>query len=433
MEEAEFGNYKSFADHMSSTGYSELSIRAADGVRDGSHSQAEHVCYASFTLVIPAFNEESALTSTLKRCLDARSEIMARNGIPEVRIVLVNDGSTDATRQIAEEHPEIIKIHFQSNRGYGAALKAGFQATDADVLGFMDADGTCDPFFCAELIDALLTQEVDMAVGSRMNDRSQMPLVRWLGNSIFAGLVGTVSGKKSTDCASGMRVFRRSLLRKLHPLPDGLHFTPAMTCLALLHPQLKIVEVPMPYGSRVGQSKLRVVRDGFKFLFTILFTAALFNPIKSLAVFGVLFLIFGFTICAAAAAFDPSRLSLLVWCAAFITAFFQAVFIGFLAHQAMYILLGPSRLIGFESLGQHFICTRRLIYAGITMLLLGLTMFFTSVFLSPPWHTIVAVFGSLCVVCAGWSALAGVILRVIWTASERRNAERDDPFAPAAK
>jgi glycosyltransferase involved in cell wall biosynthesis len=388
----------------------------------------------AFTLVIPALNEQEALAPILQHSLRARRCVLEKCGISAMNIVLVNDGSTDATGEIAESHTEITKIHFRTNRGYGAALKAGFRATDADLLGFMDADGTCDPALCIELINALLSQQADMVVGSRMNSQSHMPLTRRFGNFIFARLIGTLSGGTITDCASGMRVFRRSILQKLHPLPDGLHFTPAMTCLALLRPQLKIVEVPIPYRTRVGQSKLRIFRDGFKFLLTILFTAALFNPIKSLAVFGALFLLFGLIICVMAAGFATSTLNLLLWCGSFVTVFFQAVFIGFLAHQAMHVLLGPSRLSGFgESLLQRYICTKKLICAGITTLLIGLTAFITSLFISPPWHTIAAFLGSIAVICAGWTALAGVILRVIWTANERRNAECDDPFAPDVK
>jgi glycosyltransferase involved in cell wall biosynthesis len=384
--------------------------------------------------VIPALNEALALASTLERALAARRDVTEKTPVAEMNVVLVNDGSTDATQAIADKYSEIIKIHFEKNRGYGAAIKEGFRVTDADLLGFMDADGTCDPCFCVELINALLSNDSDMSVGSRMNGNSEMPLVRRFGNFIFARLVGTVSGKKLTDCASGMRVLRRTTLRQLHPLPDGLHFTPAMTCLALLHPLLKITEVPMPYKERVGHSKLRVIEDGFKFLFTILFTAALFNPIKSLVSFGALFLLFGLMTCAVGAGFGESAPVLFAWCGAFIVVMLQAVFIGFLSHQALHVLLGPWRLSGFgESLLQRYICTKRMIRAAVIIFALGLAAYAVHAFLPQPWNTLVAIVGALVVVFAGWTALAGVILRVIWTANERRNAEREDPFAVTAK
>ena len=387
-----------------------------------------------FTLVIPALNEEAALPSTLERALAARQEVFAKTPVVEMNIVLVNDGSSDATRSVADRYPEVIKIHFERNRGYGAAIKAGFRATDAELLGFMDADGTCDPRFFVELINAVLSQRVDISVGSRMNEASKMPAIRRLGNLIFARLIGTVSGKKLTDSASGMRVLRRAALRQMHPLPNGLHFTPAMTCLALLHPQLKITEVPMCYEDRIGRSKLRVIEDGFKFLFTILFTVALFNPIKSLVTFGLLFLIFGLATCVIGAGFGKTAPVLFAWCGAFIVVMLQAVFIGFLSHQTLHVLLGPWRMSGFGDLMlQRHMGTKRMFRAAVIIFLLGLGAFIAHASFPNSWQTGVAIAGALAVVIAGWTALGAVILRFIWTANERRNAEHEDPFSVTVK
>ncbi|HEY0548009.1 MAG TPA: glycosyltransferase family 2 protein [Verrucomicrobiae bacterium] len=390
--------------------------------------------FLQFTLVIPALNEEEALPSTLERALAARHEVLAKTPVAEMSIVLVNDGSTDATRSIADRYQEVIKIHFEKNRGYGAAIKAGFRATGAHLLGFMDADGTCDPRFCVELINAVLNEDADMSVGSRMNESSKMPVIRRLGNSIFARLIGTVSGKKLTDCASGMRVLRRSSLRQMHPLPNGLHFTPAMTCLALHHSRLKITEVPMRYEERIGHSKLGVIKDGFKFLFTILFTAALFNPIKSLVAFGFLFLLFGLVTCVIGAGFGETTPVLLAWCGAFIVVMLQAVFIGFLSHQTLHMLLGPWRMNGFGDLMlQRYFGTKRMFRVAVVVFLLGLAAFILHAFFPQPWRTVVAIASALAVVFAGWTALAAVILRFIWVANERRNAEHEDPFSVAVK
>ena len=67
----------------------------------------------------------------------------------------------------------------------------------------------------------------------------------------------------------------------MSPLPNGLHFTPAMSCICVLDPRLRIEEVPMPYDERIGQSKLSVIWDGFRFLLTILFSFCCYSPIKS--------------------------------------------------------------------------------------------------------------------------------------------------------
>jgi hypothetical protein len=84
---------------------------------------------------------------------------------------------------------------------------------------------------------------------------SEMPLVRRIGNTVFATLVSVLSNRRVTDSASGQRVIRRDKLAKLYPLPDGLNFTPVMSTRAM-YEDIRIVEVPITYSERVGRSKL---------------------------------------------------------------------------------------------------------------------------------------------------------------------------------
>ncbi len=384
----------------------------------------------TFSLVIPALNEEQAIGSTLRWALTARREVLAQTPVKEMLVIFVNDGSTDGTQVIADQLPEVIKVRFEQNRGYGAAIKAGFQATDAELVGFMDADGTCDPGFCVELINGLLEADADIAVGNRMTSGSEMPWLRRLGNRLFARLIGALSGKEVADSASGMRVLRRSSLHMMHPLPDGLHFTPAMTCLAHLDPRLRIVEVPMPYKERVGKSKLRVIKDGLRFLFVILFTAALFNPIKSLAAIGLLFSLAGVGLSAGAAELAGRSAPLGLLAGAFGVVFLQATFVGMLCHQMLHMLIGPWRVdgVGERLLQKHF-WTTKLVRASIAMLVGGMLAFGASFGVPAGGELPLALASALLVVLAGWTALAGVALRVIWAAKQRRIAEIEGPFA----
>jgi glycosyltransferase involved in cell wall biosynthesis len=165
-------------------------------------------------------------------------------------------------------------IVFPENRGYGAAIKAGWNAAGGDLLGFLDADGTCDPRYFAPMCRKILDGNQDVVLGCRMGPESRMPLTRRIGNTLFALLLGFLSKKKVRDTASGMRVVRREALPKLLPLPDGLHFTPAMSARALMDDEVRIAEIDMRYHERIGESKLRVLRDGFRFLSVILSAAA---------------------------------------------------------------------------------------------------------------------------------------------------------------
>ena len=133
-------------------------------------------------------------------------------------------------------------------------------------------------------------QDADIVIGSRMaGASSEMPAVRRLGNVIFANLVSLVSAQHITDSASGMRVFKKSILDRVYPLPDGLNLTPVMSTRAL-HEGLKMVEVPIPYSERAGRSKLSVVHDGMRFAQSIVWTAMSYNPVRLLGMVGAAFM-----------------------------------------------------------------------------------------------------------------------------------------------
>ncbi|MCC6642870.1 MAG: glycosyltransferase family 2 protein [Deltaproteobacteria bacterium] len=234
------------------------------------------------SIVVPALDEEAAIGETVSRCLAAREHLCARAGLDAVEVLVVSDGSTDRTEEIARGFPEVSVLAFDRNRGYGAAIKCGFAHASGDLLGFLDADGTCDPRFFADLCEALEKKRADIALGSRMGAGSEMPLVRTAGNLVFAFLLGVLARRTVQDTASGMRVLRRAALGDLYPLPDGLHFTPAMSARVLLEGKLRLVEVPMPYAERVGRSKLSVLRDGIRFLRSIVQAAVTYRPARPL-------------------------------------------------------------------------------------------------------------------------------------------------------
>jgi glycosyltransferase involved in cell wall biosynthesis len=239
-------------------------------------------------IAIPAYNEEQSIEPIIQRSLAAREHIIATSPVHQVDIAVVSDGSTDRTLEIASTHDHEIKvIAFQRNRGYGAAIQEAWKQSDADLLGFLDADGTCDPRFFSTLCRAIEADHADVAIGCRMNKESKMPLLRRVGNTIFAMLLGLFSSTRVRDTASGMRVVRRTSLDKLEPLPTGMHFTPAMSARAMLDRSLKMHEIDMPYAEREGRSKLSVVRDGLRFLKVILEAAFLYRPERPLSLLGL--------------------------------------------------------------------------------------------------------------------------------------------------
>jgi glycosyltransferase involved in cell wall biosynthesis len=235
----------------------------------------------TLTIVIPALNEEGAIAGTITRCLAAREGIKQVAGLSHVEVIVVSDGSTDRTADIAKSHDDVKVIVFEKNRGYGAAIKEGWRQGTGSLLGFLDADGTCDPMYFADMCRIALEESADVVLGSRLGPESKMPRIRRLGNRVYAFLLGLLCGRQVTDTASGMRVVRRESLKWLYPLPDGLHFTPSMSARALLN-DLRLIEIPMRYEERIGTSKLSVLRDGVRFLQTIFSGVLCYRPEKLL-------------------------------------------------------------------------------------------------------------------------------------------------------
>lgn len=248
----------------------------------------------TFSIIIPAYNEENAIANIIKRCLNERENIIKETPVAEVEIIVVNDGSHDNTAQIAGQFKEISLISYAKNRGYGAAIKTGFAQAKGDIVGFLDADGTCDPTHFIPMCNKLINQQADIVIGSRMTPESKMPAVRKAGNLFFAMLINVLGNDRITDSASGMRVIRKSSLPQLYPLPDGLHFTPAMSCKAVLDRGIKIFEVPMSYEERIGESKLGIIQDGIRFLKTIVDIALTYEPFKFFGITGIIFFLIGF-------------------------------------------------------------------------------------------------------------------------------------------
>jgi glycosyltransferase involved in cell wall biosynthesis len=238
------------------------------------------------SIVIPALNEEKGIEDIMSRVMAIRPAL-AEVGVTDMELIIVDDGSTDRTAELVQACEGATLIRHAQNAGYGAALKTGFAAAQGEWIGFLDADGTYPPEYFPRLYEAAEATGADIVIGSRMaGAESQMPKVRRLGNLIFARLVSMISAQRITDSASGMRIFRKDILDRVYPLPDGLNLTPVMSTRAL-HEGLKMVEVPIPYSERVGRSKLSVTRDGMLFAQSIVWTALNYNPMRTLGFIGL--------------------------------------------------------------------------------------------------------------------------------------------------
>ncbi|MBW2278430.1 MAG: glycosyltransferase family 2 protein [Deltaproteobacteria bacterium] len=238
------------------------------------------------TVVVPAFNEEGAISETVGRISTALTEAGTEHAI-----IVVDDCSTDGTAAELEslDTKHLRVIRHGRNRGYGAALKTGVRAAETPLVAITDADGTYPCERIPELAAAL--GDNDMIVGARTGKNVKIPLIRRPAKWFIGQLASYLVRYKIPDINSGLRVFKREvLLHYLRILPDGFSFTTTIT-LALITRGHEIEYVPIDYEKRVGKSKIRPIRDTLNFIQLIIRTVLLFEPLRIFLPIAFLFLL----------------------------------------------------------------------------------------------------------------------------------------------
>jgi len=244
---------------------------------------------ANVSIVMPARNE----AVNLRRFLPELRALF-----PAAEIIVVNDGSTDDTPVVCEQHGVRVVSHPYS-KGNGASIKTGARHASHDTLVFMDGDGQHKPADVLRLLDEY-RKGFDMVVGAR-SPESQASMGRLVANTLYNRLSSWISGHHIHDLTSGMRVVNRTRFRQfLYLLPNGFSYPTTIT-MAFFRAGYSVSYLGIHAAAREGKSHISLMKDGLRFLIIIFKIGTLYSPLKlflpiSLGFFatGVLYYIYTF-------------------------------------------------------------------------------------------------------------------------------------------
>lgn len=216
------------------------------------------------SIVVPIYNEEKTLQIILERILDQPME---------KEVILVDDGSTDGTREILAslDHPDIRVILQPENQGKGAALRAGFAKITGDIVLIQDADLEYDPKEYAALIQPIEDGVADVVYGARFLGGPHRVLYFWhyVGNKLLTLLTNVLFNINLNDMETCYKVFRREALEGVEIQSNRFGFEPEITA-KMVKSRQRIYEIPISYFGRTYEEGKKITwRDGLTALYTL--------------------------------------------------------------------------------------------------------------------------------------------------------------------
>ena len=224
------------------------------------------------SFIFPCYNEELSISTVLPAIIQAKKNIIEIPQVSGLEIVVVNDGSTDQSLELLKKYEkEVSLISYKNRKGYGRAIKEGLQKSKGDWIAFCDLDGTCSPQDIKKLIQSALDKSLNIVWGHRLHPQSQQPFLRKVGNRLYQFVFLFLSFRVVPDPCSGFRLFKRSALSpEIYEFPEDLSFSLAFTAHCVRF-HIPFSSVKIEYKSRLGESKLNLLKDGTQFFVNLVF------------------------------------------------------------------------------------------------------------------------------------------------------------------
>jgi polyisoprenyl-phosphate glycosyltransferase len=226
------------------------------------------------SVIVPALNEERAIGTVVQEI----KRTLTESDIGTFEIIVVDDGSSDATGQRASENGARV-VRNLHNLGYGRSLKRGISEASFDTIVITDADATYPVQEIPPMVKEF-DQGYDMVIGSRSNLRDHDGAGKRIMRQLLRRLVEIIAGRKVPDINSGLRVFRKQTVIRYFPLLcDTFSFTTSQTLSYMLDGRF-VSFYPLHYSVREGKSKVRLLRDSARALQFVVQTVLYTQPIR---------------------------------------------------------------------------------------------------------------------------------------------------------
>lgn len=238
------------------------------------------------SIVIPVYNEEEAIAGEIEAVIATMGKTDH-----EWELIVVNDGSTDRTREIVEGYPQARLVNHPQNLGGGAARNTGIRRARGDIVVIADGDGTYPLQEIPRMVEAL--KDYDMVVGARMREAGTMRFLRTPAKWFIRKLAEFMTSSKIPDLNSGMRAIRKETFMKfIDMLPQGHSWVSTIT-LSFLSRGYLVGYLPIDYYPRKGKSTFKPVKDSMNYLMLVYRTVIWFNPLRVFLPLALLLLLGG--------------------------------------------------------------------------------------------------------------------------------------------
>ncbi|UZP65855.1 glycosyltransferase family 2 protein [Desulfovibrio mangrovi] len=237
--------------------------------------------YCNLTVIVPAYNEENGLKESIPSLI---------SGVPGAEVIVVNDGSTDQTKDVIKEFPNVQYVQHSFNQGQGASLRTGMMLASREWVAWFDADNEHRVEDLQQIYELAQSQNLVAVIGQRSTPSAS--ITRALGKWVIRLIGKSLKIKAGTDLNCGLRIFRKKVITNYLQLIPNRFSSSLVTTLIILERGFPMKFHPVKTNARVGNSTVRL-KDGFEAILQLIRSVLLFAPMRFFLPTGMIIFMLG--------------------------------------------------------------------------------------------------------------------------------------------